>query len=147
MKRKLLFALTFVWSSLAALAFPIAVMLIVPSLAGYSKGWDYDLGEERSVSVLFGIMLLALWNSLTVPPAIYLFSRLGRAGRKPVIAALIWFTALAVLCILMTGGFYAFFHSAFHIGFLNQGELFFSGGGLPVFCKSLFVGPFSELCC
>ncbi|MDE5621326.1 MAG: hypothetical protein K2I80_12575 [Ruminococcus sp.] len=62
MKNKILFGISFIWSGIIALfILPICIGWIYMDITGHSKGYSYDLGDEKSISMLLGFVELIIW--------------------------------------------------------------------------------------
>lgn len=78
-------------------------------ITGHSKGYSYDLGDEKSISVLLGVVELIIWLLLAVPSNIYMF----KCVKRKIIPVII-FAGLFVLCVNLMGG-WAEFGKCFNI--------------------------------
>ena len=101
-KNKVIFFLNLVLALVIAFSFPICFQWIYLDITGHSKGFDYDLGSEKSVSVMVGAIELIIWLLLAVPSNIYIFGRIKRKTHKFALAAV--YVLLSVLCVFMIGG-------------------------------------------
>ena len=101
-KNKVIFCFNLVLAFIIAFSFPICFEWIYMDITGHSKGFDYDLGSEKSVSVMLGSIELIIWLLLAVPSNIYIFGRIKRKAYKFVLAAV--YVLLSVLCVFMIGG-------------------------------------------
>lgn len=110
MKNKILFGLNFMWASFMAFAMPVCSGWIYMDITGHSKGYSYDLGDEKSISILVGFVELIIWLVLAVPSNIYLFRRV----KKKIIPVII-FAGLFLLCVNLIGG-WGEFGRFFNIG-------------------------------
>lgn len=114
MKSKVIYALNFLWSSIIAFSFPICLGLIYMCITGHSKGYDYDLGSEKDISIMFGCVELLIWLALAIPSNIYVFKKTKERGTFYVIIPVIVFIMLFILCVHLIGGwneFVRFFHA------------------------------------
>jgi hypothetical protein len=114
MKRKIIFCLNFLWASFIAFSFPICLGGIYMDITGHAKGYAYDLGSEKDISILFGCIELMIWFILAFLSNIYIFKRIKAKGICYVIMTIIFFVILFFLCIHLIGGwneFGRFFHS------------------------------------
>lgn len=109
MKNKILFGLNFLWCGIIAFTLPICTGWIYMDITGHSKGYSYDLGNEKDISILMGIVELIIWFLLAVPSEIYLFRRVKRK-----IIPVVIFAGLFLLCINFMGG-WAEFGKCFNI--------------------------------
>ena len=104
MKHKLIPGLNCLWAGFTAFTFPICFLLIYLDLTGHGKGYSYDLGPEKDISVMFGIFELLVWLALALPSNIYVLRRAAKKNRLLLIAALVLYAALAAACILAVFG-------------------------------------------
>lgn len=83
-------------------------------ITGHAKGFDYDLGAEKDISIMAGCIELVIWLALAIPSNIYVFIKTKEKGAYYVIIPVIVYIALSVLCIYLIGGweeFGRFFHA------------------------------------
>lgn len=59
---------------------PVCLGIIYLDITGHGKGFGYDLGSEKPVSVFLGIVELRIWLALLLLPNLYLFRKIR--GRK-----------------------------------------------------------------
>ena len=114
MKSKIIYCLNFLWSSIIAFSFPVCLGCIFMDITGHSKGYGYDLGSEKDVSIMLGCIDLLIWLALAIPSNIYVFKKIKEKGTYYVIIPIIIFIMLFTLCIHLIGGwneFTRFFHA------------------------------------
>lgn len=116
MKAKILYLLNFLWSCFIAFTFPICFGLIYLNITGHAKGYNYDLGGEKDVSVLLGFIELIIWLAIALPSSIYIFLKLRKKDKKYLFLLIALYFLLAVLCVCFMGGFAAYVKSVFNIG-------------------------------
>ncbi len=104
MKEKILFGINALWSSIIAFSFPICLGMIYMDITGHSKGYDYDLGTEKGVSIMFGVIALIIWLLLAIPSNVYILKRLVKKNKCLLFVYFIIFVALSCGCILLLGG-------------------------------------------
>lgn len=75
-------------------------------ITGHSKGYSYDLGDEKSVSVLLGCVELLIWIILSVPSSVRFFRK---TDNKLKIISVLIFSGLFIMCINFIGGWNEFF--------------------------------------
>lgn len=113
MKNKICFALCCVWSIITAFFAPICFGLIYMNITGHSKGYGYDLGAEKDISISLGIFELIIWLALAIPSNIYIFRQMR--GRKIFyVTAIVLYALLFIGGIMLIGGlddFGRFFHA------------------------------------
>ena len=81
MKEKIIYCLNFLWSCIIAFSFPICLGWIYMDITGHAKGYAYDLGAEKDVSIMFGFAELLIWLALALPSNVYVFRKTA-AKRK-----------------------------------------------------------------
>ena len=116
MKAKILYWLNFLWSCFMAFTFPICFGLIYLNITGHAKGYSYDLGSEKDVSVLLGLIELIIWVAISLPSGIYVFSKTKKKGKKYLFLLIALYLLLAVLCVCFMGGFAVYAKGVFNIG-------------------------------
>ena len=104
MKHKVIYTLHLLWSAFIAFSFPFCFAWIALDITGHSKGMDYDLGEEKSLSILIGCVELFIWLLLALPSQIYVFVRTKKKGRRYLAVIYAVFVLLAALSIILMGG-------------------------------------------
>ncbi len=104
MKSKVIYGLNFLWACFTAFSFPIFTGVIFSFLTGHSKGYDYDLGSEKDISVMFGFIVLFIWLALSLPSNIYVFHKTAKKSRLHLLIPAAVYLMLAVSCICIGGG-------------------------------------------
>ena len=116
MKSKIIYCLNFLWAGLIAFSFPICFELIFLCITGHSKGYAYDLGTEKDISIMFGCVELLIWLALALPSNIYVFRKTLGKGKAYLLIPIILYIALAVICIMITfGGWTSYAKEVFNI--------------------------------
>lgn len=113
MKSKIIYCLNLLWSSIIAFTFPICLGRIFMDITGHAKGYGYDLGSEKDISIMLGCIELLIWLALAIPSNVYVFKKTKEKGTYYVIIPIIIFIMLFILCIHIIGGWNEF-ASAFH---------------------------------
>ena len=112
MKNKIIYWLSFLWSSVMAFFFPICFYIIFTFITGHSKGYDYDLGSEKDISIMLGCFTLLIWLALALPTNIYLFVKTAKKGKFYLLIPITLFIILAVLCIFVYFGSWSAYSKA-----------------------------------
>ena len=115
MKEKIAFCLNFLWTCFTAFSFPFCFGWIFLDITGHSKGYAYDLGDEKSISIMFGAMELIVWLALSLPSEIYVFRKTISKGRLWLLAPAAVYTALILLYFCVTGGWSVYSKTVFNI--------------------------------
>ena len=116
MRSKILYCLNFLWAGLISFSFPICFELIFLCITGHSKGYGYDLGSEKDISIMFGCVELLIWLALALPSNIYIFRKTLAKGKAYLLIPIILYIALAVICIMLThGGWTSYAKEVFNI--------------------------------
>ena len=116
MKSKIISCLNFIWAGLVAFSFPICFGWIFLDITGHSKGYSYDLGPEKDISIMIGCIELVIWLVLALPSNIYVFRKMRDKGKAYLLIPVIYIV-LAVICIMLThGGWAAYAREVFNIG-------------------------------
>jgi predicted transporter len=114
MRSKIQYWISFIWASVIAFSFPICLGGIYQDITGHAKGFGYDLGSEKDISIAVGCIELLIWLVLALPSNIYVFKRTKEKGICYVIITAILFMMLFFLGIYFVGGwneFEKFFHA------------------------------------
>ncbi len=61
---------------------PVCVGIIFMNITGHGKGYGYDLGSEKDISIMFGAFELIIWLLPVVPNSIFLFRKMRSLGHK-----------------------------------------------------------------
>lgn len=113
---KIKYCLNFLWTSLIAFSFPICFEWIFMDITGHSKGYGYDLGSEKDISIMLGCIELLIWLALALPSNIYVFRNTLRKGRMYLLIPIIIYFTLAVICIMvMYGGWSPYVREVFNL--------------------------------
>ena len=116
LKSKIIYCLNFLWASFIAFSFPICFGWIFLNITGHSKGYNYDLGSEKDVSVMIGCIELLIWLALAVPSNIYVFRKTSGKGKVYLLIPIALYIALAVICVMIIfGGWTSYSKEIFNI--------------------------------
>lgn len=116
MKNKILYCLNILWTSFIAFSFPICFELIFLDISGHGKGYGYDLGPEKDVSIMLGFVELIIWLILALPSNIYVFRKTLSKGKLYFFITIALYIALAVICVMfICGGWSAYAKEVFNI--------------------------------
>jgi hypothetical protein len=80
MRSKIQYWISFIWASVIAFSFPICLGGIYQDITGHAKGFGYDLGSEKDISIAVGCIELLIWLVLALPSNIYVFKRTKEKG-------------------------------------------------------------------
>lgn len=75
MKNKILYCINFIWTSFVAFSFPICFTWIYLDITGHSKGYGYDLGSEKDISIMVGCVELLFGLRLHYPQTFISFGK------------------------------------------------------------------------
>lgn len=115
MKNRIIYCLNFLWTSIIAFSFPICFGWIFLDITGHSKGYSYNLGSEKDVSILLGCIELLIWLALSLPSYIYIFRKTITKGKRNLYIIIALYIALALICIIVSGGISAYLKAVFNI--------------------------------
>lgn len=116
MKSKIIYCINFIWTSLIAFSFPICFACIYLNITGHSKGYDYDLGSEKSISIMIGCVELLIWLAIALPSNIYIVRKTLQKGKAYLLIPIALYIILAAICLMITfGGWSAFAKEIFNI--------------------------------
>jgi len=101
---KVIFAINALWSAFTAFTFPLCLGVIYMDITGHSKGYGYDLGAEKDISVVIGIFELIVWLFLTIPSNVYILKKIGKKKKSFFILYFIIFVLLSGIFIWCIGG-------------------------------------------
>lgn len=108
MKKKISLILNFILSSAIAFSLPVTSGIIFMNITGHSKGYSYDLRDEKDISVLFGCIELIILLGIAISSNFYLFKRISKKGKLITLLTVLFFAALFILCIYLIGGWNEF---------------------------------------
>jgi hypothetical protein len=101
--KKVKFILIALWSSVASYFSAGWIALTYMFITGHSKGYAYDLGSEKDISILFGIGMLGIWIVAIIPTMIWLCIKCYRYKKPFVLFPIIGFILLFALGIYLIG--------------------------------------------
>lgn len=70
------------WFFAVSLASPLWIGCIYMNITGHGKGYAYDMGSEKDIAVLMGVVLLLLWLLAVLPVTVSLCKK-GYSKGKP----------------------------------------------------------------
>ncbi len=112
MKNKVIYGINFIGASVMAYSFSLWFGFIYLNLTGHAKGYSYDLGAEKDVSIFLGCVELLIWLVLAIPSYIYLVKKTYSKGRAYVLLLVGFHIALAVIGVLIMFGSWAVYVKA-----------------------------------
>lgn len=115
MKGKIIYCLNFLWTCFIAFTFPICFGWIFLDITGHSKGYSYDLGPEKDISIMLGCIELIIWIALALPSNIYVFRKTTKKGKHYSIISIVLYIVLAIICVYFMGGWSEYLHGVFNI--------------------------------
>lgn len=115
MKSKIIYCLNFLWTSFVAFSFPICFGLIFLNITGHSKGYSYDLGPEKDISIMLGCIELLIWLALALPSNIYVFRKTMNKGKIYLLIPITLYIALNLICVIVIGGWSEYSKGVFNI--------------------------------
>lgn len=116
MKSKIFYWFNFLWSCFVAFTFPICFGLVFLNITGHSKGYSYDLGSEKSISVLLGVIELIIWLVVALPSNIYVLAKTKKKGIKYLFVLIVLYVMLVIGGVCFIGGFSEYAKTVFNIG-------------------------------
>ena len=116
MKAKIYFVLNLLWCCMTAFVFPAFLGILYADITGHGKGYDYDLGSEKDISIMFGFVELIVFLLMTLPSLIYVVKRTIPKGKLWLLAELLVFLILGLSCIVFVIGGFKEYLTAFGIG-------------------------------
>ncbi len=115
MKSRIIYCLNFLWTCGIAFSFPICFGWVFLDITGHSKGYSYNLGSEKDISIMFGFIELLIWIVLSLPSNLYVFQKTMKKGKLYLLIPIAIYVTLAIICICLTGGWSAYFKGIFNI--------------------------------
>lgn len=104
LKKRIVFTLNYLWTIVIAFLFPLCIAIIFMDITGHSKGYSYDLGSEKSISIIFGFLELGLWIALSLPSIIYVIKSLKGKNRYYYLVTALIYILVAFVFIMLIGG-------------------------------------------
>lgn len=104
MKDKIIFAINALWSAIIAFSFPICLGIIYMDITGFAKGYDYDLGSEKSISIMFGVVELIIWLIFAIPSNVYILQKIVKKNKCLLFLYVVLWVILSAACIFLLGG-------------------------------------------
>lgn len=104
-------AVGFAWHSVISYLSPAWLGLTYMCITGHGKGYAYDLGSERDISIIFGIVLLIGWLAVFLPTFALLTRTLYRQKKRLALIPVALFVLAFLIGVLVmgVGRFAAFF--------------------------------------
>lgn len=116
MKSKIIYCMNLLWTSFIAFSFPICFGWIFLDITGHSKGYSYDLGSEKDVSIMFGCIELLIWLALVLPSNIYVLRKTLCRGKAYLLVLITLYIALAAICVMtIYGGWASYAKEVFNV--------------------------------
>ena len=104
MKEKIIFAINVLWSAIIAFSFPICLGIIYMNITGHSKGYGYDLGSEKSISIMLGFVEMIIWLIFAIPSNVYIIKKLAKKNKGLIFLYFVLFVIISGACIFWLGG-------------------------------------------
>lgn len=104
MKDKIIFAINALWSAIIAFLFPVCLGIIYMDITGHSKGYAYDLGSEKSISIMFGVVELIIWLIFAIPSNVYILRKIVKKNKCLLFLYVVLWVILSAACIFLLGG-------------------------------------------
>lgn len=104
MKEKIILAINVLWSAIIAFSFPICLGIIYMDITGHSKGYGYDLGSEKSISIMLGFVEMIIWLIFAIPSNVYIIKKLAKNNKVLIFLYFVLFAILSGACIFLLGG-------------------------------------------
>lgn len=116
MKSKIIYGLNILWTSIISFTFSFCFGLIFLDITGHSKGYAYDLGPEKDISIMSGCVELLIWLVVSLPSIIYAFKETSKKGKRYIMALIAWYMCLMVIGVyLMFGGWSVYIKEVFNV--------------------------------
>lgn len=90
-----------IWCALASFISPIWLTMMMLDLTG--EIYKYDYSADEGVAVILGAASLVVWVLAVLFPVILFLKKMYHRKRKYFFCALVFITALAVICTAMCG--------------------------------------------
>ena len=97
MKSKIFYLINFVWSAFTTFFATFCFGWIFLDISGHSKGYSYDLGAEKDISVMLGCIELLVWLGLTLPSTVYVLRRTARRSKGLLLGHLALYGVMAAV--------------------------------------------------
>lgn len=104
LKKRIVFILNYLWTIVVAFLLPLCIAIIFMDITGHSKGYSYDLGPEKDVSIIIGFIELGLWIALSLPSIIYVINSLKGKNRYYYLITALIYILMAFVFIILIGG-------------------------------------------
>ena len=80
-----------VWQGAAAFLSPVWIGIVYMDITGHSKGYAYDLGIEKDISIMIGTVELVLWILAVVPVTVWLEKQMLKIRKRMAAVPFLWF--------------------------------------------------------
>lgn len=103
--KKIKFLVISVWYLIVCFVSPYWLSQVFLCVSGHPKGFSYSVEHELGYYVALGIVLIILWINCFIPSAAWLCACIKKYKPKFKWLLIVAFAIMAVLNILVTGGF------------------------------------------
>ena len=101
--KRLKIILASIWLSVASYFSAGWIAFTYMCITGHSKGYAYNLGSEKSVSVLWGMGMLGIWLIAVVPATIWLCIKCYRCKKPLILLPFVGFALLFISAVYFMG--------------------------------------------
>lgn len=91
------------WAVLMGMATPIWIAIIYMDITGHAKGYGYDLGDEKDISIAMGVFELIIWIAAVFPVLISLCRKLYLRDKRMCLLPVLGFVIIGAVVILLIG--------------------------------------------
>lgn len=100
-----------IWEGILGFISPVVIGIIFMLITGHGKGYGYDLREETSFSIMFGVFCLIIWLMISLPTFIRPIIKYYEQKKLVVLIPCFTYFLMFLLSVLIMGisNFLSFF--------------------------------------
>ncbi len=92
-----------IWAVLMGIATPVWIAIIYMDITGHAKGYGYDLGSEKDISIAMGVFELLVWIAAVCPVLVSLCRKLYLKDKRLCLMPLLGFVIIGAVVIAIIG--------------------------------------------
>lgn len=101
--KKVKWGIAMLWQMFMGFISPLWLGWMLMDITGHGKGYGYDLGSERDIWVLCGVMELVIWLIAVIPNTIWLSKQFSQVKKLFAVIPIGLFALFSGILILLVG--------------------------------------------
>ena len=103
MLKKIKTCFSVIWAVLMGMATPVWIAIIYMDITGHAKGYGYDLGDEKDISIMMGVFELLVWIAAVCPVLVSLCRKLYLKDKRLCLLPVLGFVIIGAVVIAIIG--------------------------------------------